>query len=355
VNIPDIEKEKELNIRLNKNTGEFDYDLLANFDEDFLKDIGFDEKELLKLSFSNNYEGTKLTDRFVIPPFSVFDTRQGYWQDRKKEWYSFGFDSSKGRKENLIGHSKISLALSNRNGTSIFDPVLCEVCYKWFNIDNGSILDPFAGGVVRGFVAGYLNYDYYGIDLSEEQIKANEEQIEKLKYLLKIKPKYFIGNSINLDKIIDKNDFDLIFSCPPYFNLEKYTDNPEDLSNLDYEEFKKQYHLIIEKAVKKLKNNRFAIFVVGDVRNKEGIYLNFVDFTKQCFLDAGMVFYNEIILVNAISTASIKANKFMKTRKVVKTHQNVLVFYKGDVKAIKKEFKELDVNIYDKDLNKEAL
>lgn len=46
INIPDIEKEKELNIRLNKNLGEFDYDLLAKFDESFLSDIGFDSEEL---------------------------------------------------------------------------------------------------------------------------------------------------------------------------------------------------------------------------------------------------------------------------------------------------------------------
>ncbi len=46
LNIPDIEKEKELNIRLNKNQGEFDYDLLAEFDESFLADIGFDSEEL---------------------------------------------------------------------------------------------------------------------------------------------------------------------------------------------------------------------------------------------------------------------------------------------------------------------
>ena len=46
VNIPDIEKEKELNIRLNKNTGEWDLDLLSDFDDDLLKDIGFDSKEL---------------------------------------------------------------------------------------------------------------------------------------------------------------------------------------------------------------------------------------------------------------------------------------------------------------------
>ncbi|MBI3633851.1 MAG: DNA modification methylase [Candidatus Vogelbacteria bacterium] len=46
LNIPDIEKEKELNIRLNKNTGEFDWDLLTNFSESFLSDIGFSSEEL---------------------------------------------------------------------------------------------------------------------------------------------------------------------------------------------------------------------------------------------------------------------------------------------------------------------
>ena len=46
VNIPDLEKEKELNIRLNKNTGEFDWNLLANFDEAFLADVGFSSEEL---------------------------------------------------------------------------------------------------------------------------------------------------------------------------------------------------------------------------------------------------------------------------------------------------------------------
>lgn len=46
VNIPDINKEKELNIRLNKNIGEFDLELLAEFDEEFLKDIGFNTEEL---------------------------------------------------------------------------------------------------------------------------------------------------------------------------------------------------------------------------------------------------------------------------------------------------------------------
>ncbi len=46
VDIPDIEREKELNIRLNKNLGDWDYDLLAEFDETLLSTIGFDSEEI---------------------------------------------------------------------------------------------------------------------------------------------------------------------------------------------------------------------------------------------------------------------------------------------------------------------
>lgn len=46
INIPDEAKEKELNLRLNKNLGDWDYELLAEFDEALLTDVGFDSEEL---------------------------------------------------------------------------------------------------------------------------------------------------------------------------------------------------------------------------------------------------------------------------------------------------------------------
>jgi len=49
VKIPDLKKEQELNIRLNKNLGEWDYDLLANFDEELLNIAGFENKELKQI------------------------------------------------------------------------------------------------------------------------------------------------------------------------------------------------------------------------------------------------------------------------------------------------------------------
>ena len=219
----------------------------------------------------------------------------------------------------------------NLTGTSIFDPVLCEVVYNWFGINDGIVYDPFAGGSVRGIVAEMLGQHYIGIDLSEKQIDANQINADNFG----VCPAWHCDDSKNADKYIPDETADLVFSCPPYHNLEKYSNHPLDLSNMNYSDFLKAYEEIIQLSCKKLKNNRFAVFVVGDIRDKNGAYRNFVSETKRIFLDAGLCLYNEMILLEQLSTAPIRAaNNFNARRKMVKVHQNILVFYKGDIKAI---------------------
>ena len=58
-----------------------------------------------------------------------------------------------------------------------------------------------------------------------------------------------------------------------------------------------------------------------------------------------VILYNEMILVNAIGSLPIRAGKYFNaSRKIGKTHQNVLVFYKGDPKKIKDNYIELDLS-----------
>jgi hypothetical protein len=47
-----------------------------------------------------------LSQRFLVPPFSVLDSRQGYWQERKRAWLSLGIQSEVGRGENLLKMSE---------------------------------------------------------------------------------------------------------------------------------------------------------------------------------------------------------------------------------------------------------
>jgi DNA modification methylase len=575
-----------------------------------------------------------LAEQFIVPPFSVLDARQGYWQERKKAWIAKGIKSELGRGDaqsytdydwcadkcpdkvvhppnnGLLGFSEQSrshyknaapghtlaaacdysnkergdgagkpmkgLARSNgqdlmkgensnfdkkktvsgclgssfptihayddspeggtvsQSGTSIFDPVLCELVYRWFCPSGGHVLDPFAGGSVRGIVAAYLGYDYTGIDLREEQIEANRAQWAEIslskpsepdgdyvtvkvsakmaqtpfagcspEYIAKechasccqsstsesgtmitihpteqekiearggtvkdgllqtpnkrcpfktdkdlcglhftpdkpfgciaspftlnkngtliirnrykllkcynqgeklpaykafrasldlifgqeesqrvcdlleggsgdiaaqmpksswkmliendeIKhgslvineaaPSWVVGDSRGI-KDLANGSYDLVFSCPPYADLEVYSDDPKDLSTLDYPEFLASYREIIANSVSMLKPNRFACFVVGDIRDKKGFYRNFVSDTIAAFQEAGAILYNEAILVTAVGSLPIRVKKqFAGYRKLGKTHQNVLVFYKGNIKDIKTDFGEVEAN-----------
>lgn len=220
---------------------------------------------------------------------------------------------------------------AGQSGTSIFDPVLCELAYRWFCPPGGLILDPFSGGSVRGIVASVLGREYFGIDLSARQIAANVDQAAKI--CRDPAPQWTVGDSRNIDALAYGLEADFIFSCPPYADLEIYSDDPQDLSTLSYPDFREAYSEIIAKACALLKPDRFACFVVGDVRGKDGAYYGFVPDTVAAFQAAGLKYYNEAILVTAAGSLPIRAAKqFEATRKLGKTHQNVLVFCKGDPK-----------------------
>jgi len=366
-------------------------DFVNNFDLDFpdmqamlnipdFDDIAF--QGLLNKSETQN-EPTipaSLKDSFIFPPFSILDSRSGVWQERKRKWLSLGFNSQETREDvELIAKSGQSTAIYElRNkmreslgrdpewdeilnyakkkgmhvyeGASIFDPVLCELSYRWFCPVGGKILDPFAGGSVRGIVAGVLGYAYDGIDLRLDQVEANRKQSE----LLKIENVNWHDGDSNevLDTLSVAPDF--VYSCPPYAYLEKYSDDPKDLSNMTYEDFKDTYFSIIKKSIEQLKDDRFACFVVGDVRDKKGFYLNFVSDTIQAFRDSGMELYNEIILVNVVGSLAVRVRRqFNGGRKIGKMHQNVLVFYKGDPKKIKENYPELNLGDDMAELNNE--
>jgi len=227
-------------------------------------------------------------------------------------------------------------------GTSIFDPVLCELAYRWFSPPGGSVIDPFAGGSVRGVVASLLGLQYTGIDLSARQIEANREQAAEI--CEDNLPIWIVGDSIQANTLAP-GDYDLIFSCPPYADLEVYSDDPKDLSTMPYADFLKAYREIIAACVSMLNDNRFACFVVGDIRDKKGFYRNFPADTIAAFQDAGATLYNEVVLITAVGSLPIRAGRaFVAGRKLGKTHQNVLVFYKGDPKKIKEHFPEIEID-----------
>lgn len=342
--LSETEKEQFI-IKDNVSFGEWDYDELENWDKAklegwgvdmFLPDFGTPLTGGGSMNNGNAKQAEsheKLTERFVVPPFSVLNTREGYWKERKEAWNNIINENGESREGTL---DKKGLVSAINSGVSILDPVLAELISRWFGIEKGNAFDCFAGDTVFGYVASYLGMSFTGIELREEQAALNNERTKEMK------TKYICDDGQNVLKHIKENSQDLLFSCPPYFDLEVYSDLANDASNQEtYEDFLQILDNAFTGAVKCLKENRFACIVVGDVRDKDGYYYDFVGDIKRIFRKNGVRLYNELILVEPVGTLPQRVQRYMRNRKVGKCHQNVLIFYKGDTKEIQKQYKEI--------------
>ena len=273
-----------------------------------------------------------VAERFLFSPFTVLDAKSGEWLERKRAWLSVGMKSEVGRAAKAYNDHEWQRqvngkAVTDGDGTSIFDPVLCELAYRWFCPEGGQVVDPFAGGSVRGIVAAQLGKHYWGCDLRAEQVAANRAQADEI--CAGNVPVWVCGDS--METLANAPEADFIFSCPPYGDLEVYSDDPADLSNMEWHTFVAAYKRIILRAIERLKDDRFACFVVGDFRDPKGFYRDFVSTTIRAFEECGARLYNEAILATPVGSACMRVTKqFDASRKMAKTHQNVLVFCKGD-------------------------
>lgn len=313
-----------------------------------------------------------LRDRYQQPPFTVLDRRGGAWIERDRKWKALGIQSEIGRVSDLTFGSPQNRygnwfdvknaymaargltsatdaevlaapeaaklkAYNESGGTSVFSPSLCEIAYRWYSAPGARVLDPFAGGSVRGVVASALQRSYTGVELRGEQVEANRAQGHLGGG---VTPQWIEGDSTDVRQLVDPAfQADMIFSCPPYAFLEEYSDDPRDLSNMKYPDFLDAYRQIIAESVALLRDNRFAVWVIGEVRQKggDGSCIGLVADTIKAFQDAGAKLYNDHIILTPIGTAAVRApRQFDSGRKAARIHEYMLVFVKGDGKKAAK-------------------
>jgi DNA modification methylase len=280
-----------------------------------------------------------LRDRYQEPPFTVLDRRGGSWQDRDRKWKALGIQSEVGREAGLT----FNIAQKGSNQTSVFSPTLAELMYRWYSKPGACVLDPFAGGSVRGVVASALQQNYVGIELRAEQVEANRAQGNLGGGPV---PQWVHGDSAAVLRSWmpdNAGTADFVLSCPPYAYLEKYSDDPADLSNMKYPDFLEVYRGIIKHTAEALRPDRFAAWIVGEVREKggDGSCVGLVPDTVQAFRDAGMDLYNDHIILTPIGTAAVRTPiQFDASRKAGRIHEYAFVFVKGDAKRATKWLEE---------------
>jgi len=346
------EQQKEFIIKDNVGFGEWEWDVLANeweaadLDKWGLDVPIFDAQNEEKDEDDADVKAIeRLQDKFIVPPFSVLNAREGYWQERKKYWKELikdtGITRDTGNQTNTRYRSVEGFSAAREEETvgSVLDPVLSEIINKWFGLPNSNAFDCFAGDTVFGYVSSYLGNTFTGIELRQSQSDFNNERVKGLN------ARYICDDGRNVLNHLEINSQDLLFSCPPYFDLEVYSDLPNDASNQkEYNEFLNLLKTAFANSIKCLKENRFAVIVCGDVRDKKGNYYRFPDHIKEIFFTNGMPLYNELILVDPVGNLQMRVGKYMEHRKVGKTHQNVLVFFKGDPKQIKNIYPKIEID-----------
>ena len=278
---------------------------------------------------------------------NVWNSVKGDWLRIKKEWKARIEEA--GEKHSIInpmyasrdgcwqgsaGFANVVTGHSHNGNASVLDSTACEVILRFFMPKDGQrIYNPFGGGVQFGFVAGAYGYEYVASEIRQNQCDANNKLCSEFKNVKWIKSDSSTYKPTGM--------FDLVFTCPPYYKVEKYLDydgSPPDgeINSLDtYEKFRDALFCGYKIAIDSLIDNCFFVVMTGDSRDKNGAYYCSESETELFLKDQGLSVYNKIVYLESEFTRLAQAKKTLNYRKFPKCEQKIIVAYKGDISAIK--------------------
>jgi hypothetical protein len=207
---------------------------------------------------------------------------------------------------------------------SVFPAPLVEwILLRYGGPPGGRVLDAFAGGPPRAVVSAIMGFEYHGFEIRQEQIDENMVVVKDLK--LK-GVNYHCADGRFLE--IPNSVFDFALTCPPYYNLEQYSDDPMDISNAgSYNEFNAAMWFCACSHMPLMKPGAFVCIVVGNFREKRsGELIDFRAHTVNNFRDAGFYFHQEVILSKNFASAAKRSTNSWKGLKLVPIHEFLLVF-----------------------------
>lgn len=281
----------------------------------------------MKAELNEKIEQAGLKHNVANPKFA---SRDGCWQG-KNGMANIVLSTRTIEENGEIKHNKDKTLNGN---ASVLDPLACECMLRFFMPTNGKrVYNPFGGGVQFGFVSGLYNYEYVASEIRQNQCDANN----------KICSDFNNVKWIQSDSSTYKPDgkFDLCFSCPPYYQVEKYLDYdgqpPKgELNSIStYEEFRETLFKGYKNAIEALNDNCFFVVMVGDSRDKNGAYYGCEAEHELFFKEQGLYIYNKIVYLECEFTRLAQAKVTLNYRKFPKREQKILVFYKGDINKIK--------------------
>lgn len=292
-----------------------------------------------------------------INPTNIWNSAKGEWRIEKQKWNELienagmlaevsnpTYASREGCWQKDGGLAKFATGEALNGGASVLDPFVCELILKLFMPKNGkSVYNPFGGGVQMGFISGFYDYEYLATEIRQNQCDANNSickayQMKNVNWMLHDSSTYFD----------ESKKYDMIFTCPPYYLVEDYRDydgvKPEkELNGLStYEEFRDMLFKGYENAIKMLNDNCFFAIMVGDSRDpKTGGYYCAEAETEVFLKQQGLHVYNRIVYLETQFTRAMQTKSTIKSRKLPKCEQKIILAYKGNTNNITTLFEDI--------------
>ena len=257
----------------------------------------------------------KVLDQFGWNPVSVIKPTKS----SKKNWSRAYLDNVEYRRNDGIEYLA-GLKFSE------FHAGLAENIIHYWSMKGATVVDPFAGRLTRAYVTSSLGRKYIGYDVVERTVNETNAVLQEDG----LDGRVYLGNGCTMDSTSD-GSADLVFTCPPYHQLEKYESVDYQLSDIgSYDDFLTQINVCAENCHRVLKDGGFCIWVVGDWR-EQGTYRSFHSDLIKIMTDQSLSLHDTIIMENQSPFATLQLGKVAANRYTSKIHEFILVFKKGGV------------------------
>ena len=214
---------------------------------------------------------------------------------------------------------------------SIYNPTQAEFILKYYTEEGWDILDPFAGRGTRSLMSLRLGRNYYGIDSCSQTVEQNTIKIAEKKF--ESNGKVQLGDGTQPQEIYPDQIFDAVFTCPPYYNIEKYSGEGGDLSHMKDAQFDQRIKTMFQNLKGMVKKSNYKekkfhplIFTVGTVRRGDGGLLDMDKSFQDAASEAGFILHDKLITVNNAPGAGFTFRRNWEYKFLCKTHETTLVF-----------------------------
>lgn len=208
---------------------------------------------------------------------------------------------------------------------SIFSPQIAAYALNFYAPqDGGLIADPFAGGGTRAIMSAALGHSYVGTELRREEQEDVNARIKSLGYDHRARVVH--DDARNLSHHVQGAD--MILTCPPYWNLEKYGGGDSDLSSCaSYDDFILAIQQVAEECLLAIKSGGIAVWVVGLHRDAKGYLLPINHDVTRAHRMAGWMLKEEVVIRRINDGSITRVGQFERGRRhLIRQHEYALVF-----------------------------